>query len=94
MRLIDADRLINILEPTRDCFLTDGEGAIRLINDAPTIELDDCVSREAVKYYIEAHINEIITESGIDKNAHTNRVLRALVKGVETMPTAKPKGKK
>ena len=50
----------------------------------------DCISREAVKYYIQAHIQEIITESGIDKNAHTNRVLRALLDGVNTMPSATP----
>ena len=46
----------------------------------------DCISREAVMYYIKSHIHEIITESGTDKNAHTNAVLRALLDGVETMP--------
>lgn len=50
----------------------------------------DCVSREAVMYYIQSHINEIITESGIDKNAHTNSILRALLNGVKTMPSVQP----
>ena len=59
----------------------------------PTTKNDlgvDCISRDAVKYYIQAHIHEIITESGIDKNAHTNRILRALLNGVDTMPSVTP----
>jgi len=59
----------------------------------PTTKNDlgvDCISRDAVKYYIQAHIHEIITESGIDKNAHTNGVLRALLNGVDTMPSVTP----
>lgn len=51
---------------------------------------DDLISRDAVIYYIKGHIHEIITESGEDKNAHTNRVLRALINGVETMPPVNP----
>lgn len=51
---------------------------------------DDCISRQAVHYYIESHINAIITESGVDKNEHTNRMLRALVNGVDTMPSVTP----
>ncbi len=50
----------------------------------------DLISRQAVIYYIKGHIHEIITESGEDKNAHTNRVLRALMNGVETMPPVNP----
>jgi hypothetical protein len=50
----------------------------------------DLISRDAVIYYIKGHIHEIITESGEDKNAHTNRVLRALINGVETMPPVNP----
>lgn len=50
----------------------------------------DLISRQAVIYYIKGHIHEIITESGEDKNAHTNRVLRALMNGVETMPSVNP----
>lgn len=52
------------------------------------------VSREAVIYYIKGHIHEIITESGTDKNAHTNSILRALINGVETMPSATQKSGK
>ena len=48
---------------------------------------EDAISREAVKYYIQAHIHEIISESGVDKNAHTNRVLRMIINGIETMPS-------
>lgn len=51
---------------------------------------DDVVSRQAVIYYIKGHIHEIITESGTDKNAHTNSILRALINGVETMPSVTP----
>ena len=51
----------------------------------------DCISRESVKYYIQAHIHEIISESGTDKNAHTNAILRALLNGVATMPSVYPK---
>jgi hypothetical protein len=43
-----------------------------------------------VIYYVKAHIHEIISESGIDKNEHTNRVLRAIINGVETMPPINP----
>ena len=49
MRLIDADRLINILEPTRACFLTDGEGAIKLISDAPTIDLEQAAEAKGYR---------------------------------------------
>lgn len=47
---------------------------------------NDLIRRDAVVYYIKGYIHEIITESGEDKNAHTNRVLRAIINGVETMP--------
>lgn len=50
----------------------------------------DCISREAVYYYISSHINEIITESGTDKNAHTNAILRSLANGVKLMPSVLP----
>ena len=52
--------------------------------------MSDCISRQAVHYYIESHIHEIITESGVDKNDHTNRMLRTLVNGVDTMPSVTP----
>jgi len=47
----------------------------------------NCIDREAVYYYISSHIHEIITESGTDKNAHTNAILRSLANGVKTMPS-------
>lgn len=67
--------------------------AIKSIEQEPTTKNDlgvDCISRDAVKYYIQAHIHEIITESGTDKNAHTNAILRALLNGVNTMPSVTP----
>ena len=69
------------------------EMAIKALEQKPTTKNDlgvDCISRDAVKYYIQAHIHEIITESGIDKNSHTNGVLRALLNGVDTMPSVTP----
>jgi hypothetical protein len=50
------------------------------------VNANNYVNRDAVLYYVESYIHEIITESGIDKNAHTNRVLRAIVNGIKTMP--------
>ena len=50
----------------------------------------DCISRDVVKNYIQAHIHEIITESGEDKNKHTNRVLRSMIYGVDCMPSVTP----
>lgn len=50
----------------------------------------DCISRDVVKNYIQAHIHEIITESGEDKNKHTNRVLRSMIHGVNCMPSVTP----
>lgn len=61
--------------------------AIKALEQEPC---EDAISRQAVIYYIKAHIHEIITESGIDKNEHTNRVLRAIINGVETMPSVNP----
>lgn len=51
---------------------------------------DDLISREAVGYYIQSYIHEIITESGIDKNEHTNSILRAILNGIKTMPSVTP----
>lgn len=62
--------------------------AIKALDKEPC---KDCISREAVYYYISSHINEIITESGTDKNAHTNAILRSLANGVKTMPSVLPK---
>ena len=55
------------------------------------IESEDLISREAVGYYIQSYIHEIITESGTDKNEHTNGILRAILNGIKTMPSVTPK---
>ena len=70
------------------------------MNKAMTLECEpstDAVSREAVKKFIESFIHEIITESGIDKNAHTNEVLREVARGVGDIPPVipeRPKGER
>ena len=43
---------------------------------------DDTISRKEAVKYVESYIHEIITESGIDKNKHTNEVLRKIAKGI------------
>ena len=68
----------------------DIDKAIQALEQQPC---DDAVSRDMIIYYIQGHIHEIISESGIDKNAHTNRVLRAIINGVETMPPVTPQPK-
>lgn len=50
----------------------------------------DLVSRPAVMSYIRGYVHEIITESGKDKNEHTNRVLRAIMKDIIQMPVTDP----
>ena len=65
----------------------------RHLDQEPTTKNDlgvDCISRDVVKNYIQAHIHEIITESGEDKNKHTNRVLRSMIHGVNCMPSITP----
>ena len=52
--------------------------------------MNDLISREAVGYYIQSYIHEIITESGTDKNEHTNSILRAILNGIKTMPSVQP----
>ena len=67
--------------------------AYQLEYENPTTKNDlgvDCISRDVVKNYIQAHIHEIITESGEDKNKHTNRVLRSMIHGVNCMPSVTP----
>ena len=53
-------------------------------------ECEDAISREAVVCHIRSYIHEIITESGRDKNAHTNRVLRSIIEEIETMSPVTP----
>jgi len=54
---------------------------------------NDYISREAVGYYIQSYIHEIITESGTDKNEHTNHILRSILNGIKTMSSAQPVNK-
>lgn len=39
---------------------------------------EDYISREQVYKLVRGYVHEIITESGIDKNAHTNRILNEI----------------
>ena len=49
----------------------------------------DAVSRIQTSYYVKSYIHEIITESGVDKNRHTNEVLRKVADGIMTeLPSA------
>lgn len=70
---------------------------MNIVKAAPSVKTldpyDDYVSREAVELYIKGYIHEIITESGTDKNEHTNSVLRAILNGIKTMPSVTPKQK-
>ena len=59
----------------------------------PKVVVDTCtdaVSREDIKKFVESFIHEIITESGMDKNAHTNEVLREVARGVGDIPPVTP----
>ena len=92
--LIDRQEVLDILKEKWNSFSCADDAmqeSIDTIEDMPSVTpTQDCISRQAVHYYIESHINEIITESGVDKNEHTNRMLRALVNGVDTMPSVTP----
>lgn len=50
--------------------------------------MNDYVSKDAIKNYIQGYIHEIITESGIDKNEHTNRILRSIINGIDNINCA------
>lgn len=45
----------------------------------------DPISRTKVLAYITTYIQEIITESGQDKNFHTNETLGAIIAGIGKM---------
>ena len=66
----------------------DGVEAYRAMMEIEKEE-KDLISRQAVIYYIKPYIQEIITESGVDKNERTNRILRLIINGIETMPTGR-----
>ena len=51
---------------------------------------DNAISRTDISDFVKSHIHEIITESGADKNAHTNRVLRHIVDYIDRMPPVEP----
>ena len=73
------------------CHIEALEETIKALEQEPC---EDMVSRQTVSYIIKSHIHEIMTESGTDKNAHTNAVLRAIVNLVETVPSVTPTRKK
>ena len=53
---------------------------------------DDSYFRKSdVVGFVESYISEIITESGVDKNLHTNTVLRSIVRGLDNLSTYSPK---
>ena len=82
------DLLDNLIGFVEDNHGSDYDEALKIAIKALKQEpCEDAISRQAVIYYIKGHIHEIISESGIDKNEHTNRVLRAIMNGVETMPS-------
>ena len=55
--------------------------------------MNDAIRRQDVIECIKGYIHEIITESGVDKNAHTNKVLRELAESIEKMPAVQPETK-
>jgi Zn finger protein HypA/HybF involved in hydrogenase expression len=89
--LLNDEYIMDTAERDNDCPLKEireaKNMAIKALEQEPC---EDAVSRQAVSYIIKSHIHEIITESGTDKNAHTNAVLRAIVNLVETMPPVTP----
>ena len=46
------------------------------------------VNRQDVLDVVESYIHEIITESGVDKNAHTNAILRQIKSDIDDIPTS------
>ena len=52
-----------------------------------TEEFAEYFKKSEVVEYVQSYIHEIITESGVDKNAHTNQVVRSIANGLEELPT-------
>ena len=69
----------------------DNREAIKVLKRKPST---DAVNREDVKTFVESFIHEIITESGTDKNAHTNEVLREVSRGIGDIPPVNPERSK
>lgn len=88
-----SERYNDSTQPTRLEFNTEGYVEFVINDDRWSLGQAPCegaVSKKAVGYIIKSHIHEIITESGTDKNAHTNAVLRAINNLVDAMPSVTP----
>lgn len=48
--------------------------------------MDRFISEPEIIKLVESYIHEIITESGVDKNKHTNEVLRRIVNDIKAIP--------
>lgn len=46
------------------------------------------IRKQDVLTIIDSYIHEIITESGVDKNAHTNAILRQIKSDIDNIPTS------
>lgn len=46
------------------------------------------IKKQDVLTIIDSYIHEIITESGKDKNAHTNKILRQIKSDIDNIPTS------
>lgn len=55
-----------------------------------TTATKDCISRKEAIDYVKSYIHEIITESGTDKNEHTNNILRMIVDGLNEFTPITP----
>lgn len=70
-----------------DTHLAFVRNAIKALEQEPCT---DAVSREVAIDYVKSYIHEIITESGTDKNEHTNNILRMIVDGLNEFPSVQP----
>lgn len=55
-----------------------------------TTATKDRISRKEAIDYVKSYIHEIITESGTDKNEHTNNILRMIVDGLNEFTPITP----
>ena len=46
------------------------------------------IKKQDVNAIIDSYIHEIITESGTDKNAHTNKILRQIKSDIDNIPAS------
>lgn len=75
-----------------DFFVIDcGEWAKQVAEENGLIDEEDeeisneTISKQDVLLCIDSYIHEIITESGTDKNEHTNKILRMIIKDIKSM---------